>query len=688
MFNNITIDYNDKKDIYTFNGYYGKNFKYYMGKKVFGVKKLKYFFISISEIKFEIYGFFITDIYYIFKHLIENEGSIYKFDMLSIAKTITTIEEQIFSKSIACKHHFNYDRMKSEIRYEPLKHQLVALDKYENTRCKLNYRGLLLDAAVGSGKTYLSCALSELLNSDKIIVIAPLPTIEKVWVKSVAGGQNDVEMVYQNKQAYFNPSVNQQYNGEKFIIVHYESIKKLDTLLKDLSKNNISVIVDEVHNFNDSKSKRTKELINFINDLNPENVILLSGTPIKAIASEMSTMFSLIDKRFTSIVSKRFEKVYRTPNYLMKQILPTKYSDYSVKIKKESLSLKPVQTIYLKVKLKNEKDYYLDTIRKNMKEYILARHKEVMSKMSMYQDKYAELYTRVKEILLNNNSEVYLKDFTDYEADIKSIIKNYKNNTLMSISPVIARANAFEKKWIEPELAGQDKKDFREAKTIVKYLYLKLQGEALANVVMKARINCYKDIAATAIDYRGIVESSIKKTIVFSNYIDVCSSAEKALKRTGYKSIGVYGSTSKYLSSQVGMFASDKKINPLVATYKSLSTGVPLIMANVILILGLPPRTYIYEQAIGRAWRTGQDKEVLVYIAELNTDKEYNITNRDIDIIKYFKKQVEEITGYSAGVDLEGNELEHNISSEDYYGGNITSRVVTNHRVKTILNEW
>jgi hypothetical protein len=258
----------------------------------------------------------------------------------------------------------------------------------------------------------------------------------------------------------------------------------------------------------------------------------------------------------------------------------------------------------------------------------------------------------------------------------------------MSIAPIIATVNAFEKRWIEPMLDGQDKKDFREAKTIVKYLYLKLQGEALANVVMRARINCYSDIARTAIDFKGVIESSMKKTIIFSNYIDVCRAAEKALKFKGYSSLGVYGETTKYLSATVGMFGSDKKYNPLVATYKSLSTGVPMIMANVILILGLPPRTYIYEQAIGRAWRTGQDKSVYVYIAELDTGNVYNITNRDIDIIKYFKQQVEELTGYTVGVDLDGTEVEHTISAEEYYGENITSKITTNHLYKNILTDW
>ena len=101
------------------------------------------------------------------------------------------------------------------------------------------------------------------------------------------------------------------------------------------------------------------------------------------------------------------------------------------------------------------------------------------------------------------------------------------------------------------------------------------------------------------------------------------------------------------------MFVNKKDINPLVTTFKSLSTGVPLVIANVIIVLDLPFRMYVYEQAIARAWRLGQDQQVYVYIPKLDTGEAPNINSRNIDIIQFFKEEVENITGQKMSISLD-----------------------------------
>ena len=196
-----------------------------------------------------------------------------------------------------------------------------------------------------------------------------------------------------------------------------------------------------------------------------------------------------------------------------------------------------------------------------------------------------------------------------------------------------------------------------------KYVLFKVQGEALANIVLKNRIAAHRDMAAS-LNYSDIINSTLKKTIVFSNYVDVCDAAKEKIIEEKFKPITVYGETTKNLNANVHEFTNKKEINPLVTTFKSLSTGVPLIAANVVLVLDLPFRMYIYEQAIARVWRLGQDSQVTAYILRLDTGNEPNINSRNIDIISFFNAEVEKITGYSASVSL-GN-TDRTLSGESF----------------------
>jgi SNF2 family DNA or RNA helicase len=68
-----------------------------------------------------------------------------------------------------------------------------------------------------------------------------------------------------------------------------------------------SVIIDEVQNFKDSSSKRTKALIRIIQENQVEYRIALSGTPIKNRASEYFTVLNLLDPAtfYSEIAFKR-----------------------------------------------------------------------------------------------------------------------------------------------------------------------------------------------------------------------------------------------------------------------------------------------------------------------------------------------------------------------------------------------
>jgi hypothetical protein len=74
---------------------------------------------------------------------------------------------------------------------------------------------------------------------------------------------------------------------------------------------------------------------------------------------------------------------------------------------------------------------------------------------------------------------------------------------------------------------------------------------------------------------------------------------------------------------------------------------------------------YTYEQTIARLWRLGQKLQVYIYIARLNTGNVKNINDRNVDIIDFFKKEVEAITGYASEIDIMAGDSTSSLSTED-----------------------
>lgn len=674
MFNNVSVSYDERKDVYTVSGFFGSNFKRTI-LKILGKKKASALFIDYSLTGFSFYSFFTLEVYRVLETL-TSANSKYSVDVKSISNFLKYVDENIWDDS-HIKTHLDRDIIKEKMIFKILPHQEPAFDRYEIYKDKLGYRGLLFDMAAGSGKTYASLALTEALHSDKVIMIVPNQTIDKVWIHSLQ------EELYKEPQAVFLLQDNKSYGGEKFILVNYESLEKLEEFIKENNLKGASVIVDESHNFANAISKRTKKLTNVLDAIEAENILMMSGTPVKAYSRELGVIMKILDTRFNSVIEKRFITLYKTPNFIFKQILPERFGEYSVKVKKEKLE-QPV-TRYIKIKLKNGKKYTLDSIREDLRRYIEKRAEELLANFDMYKQTYEELYQKAKSIAMLDG--VKEKEFRIYEEDFQAVIKLYNQNKLAFHPDIVKRVNAFEKEILLPRLSGVDKKDFREAKTVVKYLLLKLQGEALANVVMRARIECHKDIASN-LSYSKVVNSTTKKTIIFSNYIDVCEAGKNKLQKEKFTPVTVYGNTSKNLSETVGVFNKDPLANPLVTTYKSLSTGVPLITANVVLALDLPFRMYIYEQAIARVWRLGQDKQVIVYIPELDTGDELNINGRNLDIITFYKEEVERITGHKLDIDIESDDT---ISNEDFkhlIEGKIYVPKTVKRRFFNVLTDW
>jgi len=241
--------------------------------------------------------------------------------------------------------------------------------------------------------------------------------------------------------------------------------------------------------------------------------------------------------------------------------------------------------------------------------------------------------------------------FAMYRSYVTQIRKGYDAATMKDM---VMYCNRYELKSIVPSLPDRFRKPFINVRAIIKYVDLKVMGEALSQVLGRMRIQCHLDMLPF-MPLDEIIDNATSKTVIFTSYVEVVKELEGLLTKAGYKPLLVYGETNKDLTNIIKKFKDDPDANPLVATFKSLSTAVPLVMANTEVFTNAPFRDYERTQTIARVDRIGQPHRCHVHETYLDTGEEPNISTRSKDIMQWSKEQVSAILGVQTPDDLEAS---------------------------------
>lgn len=531
----------------------------------------------------------------------------------------------------------------------------------------MDLRGYLLDAGPGLGKTINSIALMELLGADKIIVVCPKKAVIDVW-------EETINRIYSKPQTY-NLSIDSVVGGKvklanfsldsKFMVCHFEALDKLVASLKNIPSGRYCIILDECHGLNSYKSQRSTLFRELNKIVNPYFCLWMSGTPLKALGSETMTMFETIDKLFTPSVVKSFTSVFGISGVYAASVMANRLQLVKATIKAQGTGVEQF-TYQSKVTLPDAWKYTLTTIREEMKKYIRER----TAFYNEFRDDYIEEYFEgIEEFKANLGSNFDTKmqiALDEYLAKTKELHNGY-NPTSPVHKQYIIDCNYFEDKVIIPILSNKTKKTFRKAKSVYKYVELTIIGETLGNVIGRKRTECNKAIVeAMAKSFTVVSEESKEtyetnlgevirdaeaKTLIFTDYVDVLKRCNEILTEEGFHPITIFGETTTTigLSNQVKQFKENSKINPLITTFKTLSEAVPLTEANTVIFLNLPFRSGTYDQAVKRANRIGQTKDVHLYEVTLDTGGEENISTRNLDILKWSEEQVSILMGDKKG---------------------------------------
>lgn len=523
-----------------------------------------------------------------------------------------------------------------KIVFKMLPHQMDFIESYLDIVPRYNLNGMLLSAAAGTGKTMINIGLSMVLRSTLTIYVVPKNSVESVWAYSLQNYVKKPEPFWTSAKDGPAPL------GLSTYVFHYEALDRaLDLVARMgpafISRQTVYLGLDESHNFNERGSNRTQRFIDLGNALKAKHRVWSSGTPVKALGVEMVPLLRSIDPMFDDDTEMRFTKIFGRSASRALDILSNRIGLVSFRVVKEEIVTNKVTEIVVNVTTPDSHLYTLEYISKEMANYITKQLEYYNSRMPHYVERYEYLVDKFSA----SASTSELQDLHTYRTYIAAIRKRYDAATMKH---EVQFCNNYELKHISVRLPKEERDEFRSIRSIIKYVDLKVMGEALGKILGKARAECYTSLVAH-IDFRGIIDGADAKTVIFTSYVDTCNEVYKTVADMGYEPALIHGSSGNSLPKTVEAFMTKDEINPLVTTFQSMSTAVPLIAANTEIFINQPFRDHERVQAIARVNRLGQEKDVFIYDALLDTGDKPNISTRSKDILQWSREQVALIMG-------------------------------------------
>ncbi len=531
----------------------------------------------------------------------------------------------------------NYRRLRN-FNLKPLDHQSSFIESYAINTVKMGLNGYYLASPPGSGKTFSGLLLHGLLELDTMIIVCPKNAIREVWLDNIE------KYVKGDKECWLSDSGTPPPKGMDYYICHYEALPVLLNNVDIFKRKDVFIDLDESHHFNEVTSARTLSFIELCRQTACRHILWSSGTPFKKLATEMVSFLRACDPLFTPEVEKRFKGIFGVSSSRANDILARRIGKSVFNVDKTVVRTDDPIEEDIKVQVKDSDRFTLEHVKQEMLEFITERLAFYKEHYNSYLQDFEKVLTVFEQTLRDGERS----DFNNYlqKIDVLKSTSDYR-----PLAELIRDVNAYEDSVIYPRLSAENRKEFKRVKGVVKYVELVIRGEALGRVLGRRRIECFKEIAKV-VDYDGIIKASKKKVLIFSSFVEVVDIAVEHLKPT-YKPAIVYGDTNKNIVNIMERFDNDSKVNPLVATLKSLSTAIPVISANTVVFLNNPFRDYEKNQAVSRVDRLGQDTQTYVINILLDTGDKQNLSTRNLDIMKWSKAEVDRLMGETLEVNME-----------------------------------
>lgn len=594
-------------------------------------------FTHLGRSGFSFYSFYAIEVLFIIDELIKHPKAYTNVRALKRLREELLAETWLSSIDEKDQLDFDYKRL-NEIIYSPKPHQQEFLETYQAKVAQYKLRGYLLAAEPGTGKTLGGIMLSLVSNADCTVVVAPKRAVHDPWEATLS-------TAFKQPVRWWSTGVNKPIDDEaNWLVFHYESLDQAVAWASRQKKfKRVNVILDECHNLNDPNSQRTQAFMALCEYDWIQSVLWMSGTPIKAIGNEAIPFLTTIDPRFNDKVRDSFVKIFGKQASRAVEILSNRIGLTSFKVAKQAVMDLEVVETSKKVAFKGAEQFTLAKIKEEIRVFVEERWEYYKLHEKKFHDIYWALLAKY-ERTIRDRAEA--EDYRVYVERVKHLNKRFDP---VSDKDIVVWCNRFEEQYICPKLSFPDRKEFRHVRSIFKYVALKIRGEALGRILTKRRIECFKAMVPHC-ELPALIDATEKKTLIFTSYVDVVRVTDEYLRKEGYKPLLVYADTNKNLPMIMKQFKEDPDLNPMIATFDSLSTAVPVIEANHCVLLNPPFRDHEYKQATSRVNRLGQDSIVRITNMLLDTGVEPNISTRSNEIMEWSRASVNAIMGLD-GVD-------------------------------------
>lgn len=520
------------------------------------------------------------------------------------------------------KVDISYAASMLEEKYKLNQYQIDFINAYPVWKARLNLRGIYNAFDQGLGKTLTSLSLAMALHVDKIYVVCP-NTLVPNWY-------NEVLSYYGGRVKAFDCKNSNPDPDTKVFITNNESIKNIypyiDTTCKTM------LIVDEGHNFRNLNSSRVKDLINLRKMLNPNEVLPMSGTPLKASPNELVPAFLLLDPLFTPTAADMYNKCFNFDNYQAMEIVTSRLGKVIYRKMKSDVLALPEKTISdMKIFIKNPTPYLMVNIKEKVMKYYDEIYPTVISSNKEILDKFTECVKKYSTAGMLN-TKWYLSRIcqaADYRNDysIEQMHELDVDRVTTFLSTYVVSNPAFSKK-MEKELFEWESKLIHFDKVVM--------GRAIGKVYPPMRnemfISMWDENEETFVD---MITSNIKKTVIFSQFYPVITHIQDRLEKNGIKTVSISGKVNNNTrASNLREFKNNDDVRVIIATSQSMGTGVTLTEASQMFFFGPPWRSTDYDQCCDRIYRIGQEADVNIYNVILDTPT-LNLSSRMDKILKW-----------------------------------------------------
>lgn len=507
------------------------------------------------------------------------------------------------------------------IRYTLKPYQRDFIEMYPTLKERFNLNGYLLSFDQGLGKTLTAISLAECLDKDQVVIVCP-NSLKENWAYEIKEYfyKYEDEKLWRD-EVYVHGSKRYSFTKKtKYIIVNLEAIPAVYDLISD-RKDSI-LIVDEMHNVRNMKGKRTLELLDLKSKLGKTDVLLMSGTPIKALPNEIVPSLMLIDPLFTEEVAKLYFNCFNVDGTATKEIVNARFGMVMHrKTKKEVLTLPDKHIHELNFTVPNSNKYLSDVVSKEVEEVFSRLYNTELERSDELRNNYINMIEKYSKAPYKEKKE-YLKYLKNPEYDYHESERE--------------RFDGFTKKYVIPNIYYPvDLKNFKEAETAYVRMKERAMGKALGQIMHPRRkelyVQLYENNKEEIID---MIHNATKKTVIFSTLLEVVDYISKDLTKQGIGNVKIVGGADNRMD-KIQAFKNDDDIEVLIATSQTLSTGVTLIEANQMFFFGTPWRSADYDQCCDRIYRIGQNTDVNIYNVLLDTGGKENLSTRMNDILKW-----------------------------------------------------